>query len=149
DGTTSLASVFSPTANLSMRAAHNTCVPLSSSATNRSLGKALKPRLEGGLPKAFSLSAVSATSKLLPSKLTNCHCLYQAPLVRGWAIGSTTASYSFCTASTPRRLRACEMPLLPATFTLAEGSSSHCTPSSRQRSTSREDDRIYSASAMT
>jgi len=40
-------------------------------------------------------------------------------------------------------------PSLGATKTLAEGSSSHCTPSSRQRRTSRYDDRMYSARAIT
>src|SRR5258708_7898556 len=118
DGTTLSASVNSPVAYLSRCAAHNTCVPFSSSATKRSLGKALESRLEPGLPKALSFSTVSATSKVLPSKLTSRHCLYQAPLVCGWAIGATTASYSFCTGSTPRPLPTCAIPDQPDNFHL-------------------------------
>lgn len=136
-------------AYLSILAPHNTCVPHSSKATKRTLGKALAPRPLPGLPKALSFSAVSATSKVLPSKLTSRHFPYQAPLVCGRAIGPTTAWYSFFNGSAPKRVRACEMPESPATLTLVEGSNSHCTPSSRQRSTSRAEDRMYSPSAMT
>src|SRR2546428_11456162 len=87
-GITFSASVSSSVAYRSMCAPHNTCVPFSSRATNRILGKALEPRLEPGRPKALSFSVVSATSNVLPSKLTNRHCRYQAPLVRFSANGS-------------------------------------------------------------
>src|SRR3954451_2056219 len=113
------------------------------------LGKALDPRLAPGLPKAASFSAVSATSSVLPSRLTSRQSRYQAPFVRRSAMGATIASYNACIGSAPKRLRACEMPDLPATFTAEDGSSNHCTPSSKQRSTSRYEDRIYSAKAIT
>src|SRR5438132_4461618 len=82
EGITLSASVSSSVAYGSICAPHNTCVPFSSSATNRILGKALAPRLVPGRPKALSFSAVSATSSVLPSRLTTRHCRYQAPLVR-------------------------------------------------------------------
>src|SRR5580693_10591620 len=126
--TTPLASVVSPLAYLSITAAHNTRVPLSNSATKRILGNALVPRWLLGRPKARTFSAVSATSNVLPSRLTRRHCRYQAPLVRFSAIGATTASYSLFTGSDPSRVRAWEIPDLPATFNWAEGSSNHCTP---------------------
>ena len=77
------------------------------------------------------------TSSVLPSRLTSRQSRYQAPFVRRSAIGATSDSYSAFTGSTPTRLRAWEMPDLPATFTATDGSSSHCTPSNKQRSTSR------------
>jgi hypothetical protein len=52
------------------------------------------------------------------------------------AIGCTSSSYSRRSGASPRRLRACEMPLLPATFT-ASAPHSQRSPSSKQRSTSR------------
>src|SRR3712207_7624621 len=45
---------------------------------------------------------------------------YHAPLLARVAIGCTRASYSRCSGASPRRLRACEMPLLPATLTRSE-----------------------------
>src|SRR5580658_3638179 len=51
--------------------------------------------------------------------------------------------------SHPSLVRACEMPELPATLLRTDGSSNHCTPSNRQRNTSRYDDCIYKASAIT
>jgi hypothetical protein len=56
-----------------MRAAHNTWVPFSNSATKRILGKALEPRLVPGRPKVFSFSTVSAVSNVLPSRLISRH----------------------------------------------------------------------------
>jgi len=97
----------------------------------------LGERLLPGRPKAFSFSSVSAISKVLPSRLTRRHRRYQAPLVSSSAIGATTASYNCFSGSAPTRVLAWEIPDLPATFTLVEGSSNHCTPSSRQRNTSR------------
>src|SRR5258708_31508562 len=47
----------------------------------------------------------------------------------------------------PSLVRACEIPEFPATLIPAAGSTSHWIPSSRQRSTSRYDDCMYSASA--
>src|SRR6516225_4275742 len=91
EGITFSASVSSSVAYRSMCAPHNTCVPFSRSATNRILGKALDPRLEPGRPKALSLSAVSATASVLPSRLTSRHCRYQAPLVRFPAMGACNA----------------------------------------------------------
>jgi len=49
---------------------------------------------------------VSATSRLLPSRLTNRHCRYQAPRVQLSAMGATTASYEALSGSAPKRLRA-------------------------------------------
>src|SRR5512134_365889 len=132
-----------------MRAFQRTCVPFSSNATKRILGKALDPRLAPGRPKASSFSAVSATSRVLPSRLTNRHCRYQAPRVRLSAIGATTVSYKALSGSAPTRLRAWEIPDLPATLTGADGSSNHCTPSNKQRSTSRYEDLMYNARAIT
>src|SRR5204863_9762188 len=90
-----------------------------------------------------------ATSSELPSKLTSRHCPYQAPRVARTAIGFTTSSCSCRIGSNPSRVRACEIPDLPATLTVTDGSSSHWTPSNRQRSTSRYDECIYRASAIT
>jgi hypothetical protein len=58
------------------------------------------------------------------------------PLVARAAIGCTTCSYSRRSGASPSRLRACEMPLLPATLT-ASAPHSQRSPSSKQRSTSR------------
>src|SRR5258708_16147368 len=49
---------------------NSTCVPFSSKATNRSCGKALSPRLDGGRPKAFTFASLSPPSLVLPSPLT-------------------------------------------------------------------------------
>jgi hypothetical protein len=49
----------------------------------------------------------------------------------------------------PNRLSACEMPDLPATLRRTEGSSSHCTPSRRQRKTSRVEERMDKARVIT
>src|ERR1035438_1892308 len=122
-----------------MRAAHNTCVPSSSTATKRILGKALEPRLAPGRPKAFSFSTVSAVSSVLPSRLINRHSRYHAPLVRFSAIGTTIASYSFCSGSDPRRLRACEMPDLPATCQ-RQIEMSGCLPSRNVRFTEQSEE---------
>src|SRR4051794_20772867 len=70
------------------------------------------------------------------------------PRVAGVAIGRTNRSYSCRSGSSPSRLRAWEMALLPATLTAA-GPQIARSPSSRQRSTSRRLDPMESASAMT
>ncbi len=54
----------------------------------------------------------------------------------GVATGRTTRSYSRRSGASPKRVRACEMPLLPATLT-ASAPQSQRSPSRRQRSTSR------------
>src|SRR3954471_21526612 len=87
-----------------MWAAQRMCVPFSNRPTKRSLGKALDPRLAPGLPKAASFSAVSATSSVLPSRLTSRQSRYQAPFVRRSAMGATIASYNACIGSAPKRL---------------------------------------------
>lgn len=53
------------------------------------------------------------------------------------------------TMSEAERLRAGETPDLPAASTATDGSRSHGTPSSRQRRTSLEDERMECANAMT
>ena len=93
------------------------------------LGKGAVARLAAGRPKAATLAGSSATSSVLPSRLTRCQCLNQAPRVARVAIGPTICSCSRRIGSAPSRLRACEMPDLPATLTDIDGSSSHCTPS--------------------
>ena len=119
-----------------MRAPNSTCVPFSTRATKRSCGKALSPRLAPGHPKAVRFASVSATSRQEPSRLTSRQARYHAPLLARVAIGPTTCPYNRCSGASPRRLRACEMPLLPATLT-ASAPHSQRSPSSRQRNTSR------------
>src|SRR5207248_2033355 len=93
--------------------------------------------LAEGRPNSFSFSSVSATSKVLPSRLISRQVRYRAPRVFSEAIGTTTCSYSRRKGSAPRRERACEMPLLPVARTVSSGLVSHWMPSSKQRSTSR------------
>jgi hypothetical protein len=64
------------------------------------------------------------------------------------ATGRTSWSCSRRSGSAPKRVRAGEMPLLPATLT-ASAPHSQRRPSSRQRSTSRVLALVYSASAIT
>ena len=132
----SWASVVSPSAKLPRRAPNSTWVPFSTRATKRTCGNALSPRPAPGRPKAAPFSAVSATSRQEPSRLTSRHPRYRAPLVAGVATGRTTRSYKRRSGSAPKRVRACEMPLLPATRT-ASAPHSQRRPSKRQRSTSR------------
>src|SRR3954466_7976060 len=105
-------------------------------ATKRSCGKALSPRLAPGDPKLARFSGVSATSRQEPPRLTSRHARYHAPLVACGAIGRTPCSYRRCSGAAPRRVRACEMPLRPATLT-ASAPQSQRRPSKRQRKTSR------------
>src|ERR1019366_2641550 len=56
---------------LSIWLPNSTCVPFSTSDTKRICGYALAPRLAPGREKASSLTFSSATSKVLPSRLTN------------------------------------------------------------------------------
>ena len=77
----------------------------------RSWGNALRP-------KARSLAATSATSSVLPSRLTVRRSRYHAPRVRGVATGPTTSSCKRCTGSYPSRDRASEMPASPAMWIL-------------------------------
>ena len=86
---------------------------------------------------------------MLPSILTRRHERYHAPFVAATAIGFTISSCRCRKGSHPSLVRACEMPELPATLMLADGRASHWIPSSRQRNTSRQDDCIYNAGAMT
>src|SRR5215203_2578284 len=97
-----------------MRAPNSTGVPFSTKATKRSCGKALSPRLAPGDPKAVRFASVSATSRPEPSKLTSRQARYHAPLLARVAIGPTTCPYNRRNGASPRRVRACEMPLLPA-----------------------------------
>lgn len=97
----------------------------------------LAPRLAPGRPNALALDFSSATSRVLPSRLTKRQLRYQAPRVAGVAIGWTIWSCNSRNGSQLRRVRACEMPDLPATLMGKDGFINHCTPSSRQRSTSR------------
>src|SRR4030066_1945929 len=120
-----------------MRVPNKPCVPFSTRDTNRSFGKALLPRLEDGLPKASPLHFSSAVSSVLPSTLTKRQHLYQAPFVDSVAIGCTISSCSCLTGSHPSRVRACEIPDLPVTLTVTDGSCSHCNPSRRHRRNSR------------
>ena len=132
-----------------IRVPNSTCVPPSTSDTKRSLGNALRPRLAAGRPKAASLAATSATSSVLPSRLTVRHRRYHAPRVRRLATGLTSSSCNRCTGSLPSRERASEMPASPATWMGVSGPAIHLRPSSRHRSTSRADDCMYSARATT
>ena len=100
------------------------------------LGEAPGPRPDPGRPKPAALAALSATSRVLPSRLTSRQSQYHAPRVAGVAIGRTNRSYKCRSGSSPSRLRAWEMALLPATLTAA-GPQIARSPSSRQRSTSR------------
>ena len=131
-----------------MRLPNRTWVPFSTNDTKRICGYALLPRLAPGRPNASSLPFSSAISSVLPSILTRRHDPYHAPFVAATAIGCTISSCS-CRSFQPSLVRACEMPELPATWMRAEGTLSHWIPSSRQRNTSRQDDCIYNARAMT
>ena len=131
-----------------MQVPNRTSVPPSTSDTKRSCGNALRPRLACGRPNSSSLPATSATSRLLPSMLTVRHRRYHAPRVRDPATGPTSSSCKRFNGSYPS-LVARAKPASPATCTFASGSSSHFSPSSKQRSTSRADDCMYSARATT
>ena len=128
---------------------NSTCVPPSTSASKHSFGNALRPRLAAGRPNADSLPATSATSGVLPSMLTVRHWRYHIPRVPASATGLTSSSCKRCNGSYPDRVRAREIPASPAKCTFASGSASHSSPSTRQRSTSRADDCMYSARATT
>jgi hypothetical protein len=97
------------------------------------LGECAGAAPDPGRPKPAALAALSATSRGLPSRLTSRQSRYHAPRV---AIGRTNRSYSCRSGSSPSRLQAWEMALLPATLTAA-GPQIARSPSSRQRSTSR------------
>src|SRR5258708_8796052 len=115
---------------------NSTCVPFSSKATNRSCGKALSPRLDGGRPKAFTFASLSATSMVLPSRLTTRHPRYQTPCVSSCPIGRTNSSWMAFMTSHPSLFRACVMPDLPVTLYTPSGPSSQCTPTNSQPTTS-------------
>src|SRR4051812_45528908 len=107
-GSASWASGVPPPGKPPRRAPNSTCVPFSTSATKRTCGKALSPRLAPGRSNAARLSSVSATSRQDPSRLTRRHRRYQAPLVARVATGRTTRSYNRRSGASPRRARACE-----------------------------------------
>ena len=97
----------------------STCVPPSTSASKRSFGNALRPRLAAGRPNADSLPATSATSSVLPSMLTVRHWRYHIPRVPASATGLTSSSCKRCNGSYPDRVRAREIPASPAKCTFA------------------------------
>ena len=74
---------------------------------------------------ARSFACSSATSSVLPSRLTSRQSRYQAPFAVRTAIGVTTASCKSLSGFHLSRVRACEMPDLPATLSVAGGSSNH------------------------
>src|ERR1019366_10514702 len=77
---------------LSIWLPNSTCVPFSTSDTKRICGYALAPRLAPGREKASSLAFSSATSKVLPSRLTRRQVRYHAPRVLRTATGLTNSS---------------------------------------------------------
>jgi hypothetical protein len=81
--------------------------------------------LASAMAAASARAGLNAMSSVLPSKLTNRQCRYQAPRVERTAIGLTSSSCNRRTGSHPSRVRACEMPDLPVTLIVAEGSRSH------------------------
>jgi len=78
-----------------------------------------------------------------------CQPRYQAPCVASTARGLTTSSCSWRITSHPKRVRACEIPDLPVTLTVCAGPSNYARPSSKQRSTSRQETCVNNAKAIT
>jgi hypothetical protein len=81
-------------------------VPHSASPSTRTCGNADPPRLAGGRPNAAAFPGVSATSKVVPSKLSSRQPRYHAPWVAGVANGRTAAANSARSGWAPSRLRA-------------------------------------------
>ena len=95
------------------------------------------PRLAAGRPKTCTFSFSSATSSVLPSRLTKRQPRYQAPGVLLPATGFTTSSCNCRSTAQPSWVRACDFHRFAGDPTPARGPRSHARPSSKQRNTSR------------
>ena len=105
-----------------------------------------------------SLPAARTLTRCRPHRPRPACCRLCSPSATGGTIfpacrppppASPVRRASAATAPIPDRVRAREIPASPAKCTFASGSASHSSPSTRQRSTSRADDCMYSARATT
>lgn len=104
---TSRANVFSAVVYAPTAAPKMAWVPHSAIATTRAWGNAARsPFITPGRPNHSSFSAVSATSRQVPSIATIRRPASQAPGAAGSANGRATRSNSAFTGSAPNRARA-------------------------------------------
>jgi len=118
-------------------ASKTACVPHSANATNRACGNAERsPLFTPGRPKNPSLSAVSATSRQVPSMATIRRPARNAPVIWSVAIGCATRSNSARSGWGPSRSRAWKIADFDGNFTGSAPGSAHARPSVNNASTS-------------
>jgi hypothetical protein len=113
-------------------------VPHSASPTTRICGNAPRPspRPLPGRPNPASLSAVSGTSKHIPSMATTRSPRYHAPRVAGTASGRTTSANNAASGSGPSRARALAIAAVLGTVHSERHRRSHDNPPTNSRITS-------------